>query len=85
MGSRLVYQRDGISVFAPSGADLIFNTVREKPHILLGGAEYKHCPRCDTWRRLSKFTESVATWDGLQSYCVVCRAEVDAERHGAAG
>jgi hypothetical protein len=68
----MVYLRNGIPVFAPSGARVVAGSARAKPHILLDGVEFKHCPWCGTWRRLSKFTYSGFTWDGLQDICTSC-------------
>jgi hypothetical protein len=73
--AKLVYFRNGVSVFAPSDARVVADSVSDcvKPHILLGGVELKHCFRCNTWKRLSRFHVSASTWDGLQSMCVSCR------------
>jgi hypothetical protein len=72
--ARVVFRRNGRVVLAPSEAEVIEvpGSSRMKPHILLDGAEFKHCPMCDTWRRLSKFYESNFTWDGLQGLCISC-------------
>jgi hypothetical protein len=50
-----------------------------KPHIQVNGVEFKHCPRCNTWKRLTKFHVSVKAWDGLQDMCVLCRADANLE------
>jgi hypothetical protein len=82
--SKIVFVWDGVPVKAPKEAALVFDSEvkREKPHILMNGVELKHCAHCNTWRRLSKFSASRATWDGLQSFCNFCHLEIDRERHG---
>jgi hypothetical protein len=73
--AKMVYLRDGVPVFAPLGARVVAVSGRAKPHITLDGFEFKHCPWCGTWRRLSKFTYSGFTWDGLQDICVSCHGQ----------
>jgi hypothetical protein len=73
--ARMIYLRAGVPVFAPSGARVVGGSGRAKPHIILDGVEFKHCPWCNTWRRLSKFAYSGFTWDGLQDICVFCHEQ----------
>jgi hypothetical protein len=79
--ARVVFRRNGSVVLAPSKAKVIDvpGSSRMKPHILVDGAEFKHCPMCDTWRRLSKFYVSNFTWDGLQCLCVPCHESIQEE------
>jgi hypothetical protein len=81
--SKIVFVRDGVHVKAPKEAVLVSSAdvEREKPHILMNGVELKHCAHCNTWRRLSKFSVSNATWDGLQSFCDFCHQDIDRVRH----
>jgi hypothetical protein len=76
--AKLVYLRDGLPVFAPAEARVVFRSDYAKPHIVYGGVEFKHCPKCNTWRRLSKFHNKERAWDGLQNMCVSCRGDVNA-------
>jgi hypothetical protein len=83
--AKVVYVRNGGSVLAPSKAKVVDvpGSSRMKPHITVDGAEFKHCPCCDTWRRLSKFSVSNSTWDGLQDLCVPCHADFSARQLAA--
>jgi hypothetical protein len=78
--ARLVYFRGGSPVYAPSDAKVITHSGHAKPHIQLGGVEFKHCPRCNTWKKLTRFHVSVNAWDGLQDMCTSCREEANFER-----
>jgi hypothetical protein len=77
--ARIVYLRGGAPVFAPEAARVVVNSDYAKPHIVLGGVEFKHCPRCNSWRRLSKFHNRERSWDGLQDMCVTCRGDANAD------
>jgi 5-methylcytosine-specific restriction endonuclease McrA len=78
--SKVVYRRDDAVIRAPLEAGVVANGSREKPHITLGGMEFKHCFHCNTWKRLSKFAVSRDTWDNLQGFCSSCHKSIQAER-----
>lgn len=80
--ARVVFKWDGEVVLAPSTAEVmeVPGSSRTKPHILVDGVEFKHCSSCDTWRRLSKFSRSSLTWDGLQGFCDGCHSIIAAEK-----
>jgi hypothetical protein len=76
--AKAVFTLNGVSVFAPSDAGVVTVSKHAKPHILLNGVELKHCARCNSWKRLSRFYVSVSNWDGLQAFCKSCREELNA-------
>jgi hypothetical protein len=82
--AKVVFRRNGTVVLAPSEAQVVEvpGSSRMKPHILVDGIEFKHCPMCDTWRRLVKFYVSNFTWDGLQDLCAGCHSAVNSDRYG---
>lgn len=81
--AKLVFSRNGVSVFAPSEAHVLADSSHAKPHIQIKGVEFKHCPRCNTWKKLVRFHVQVKAWDGLQDMCVSCRAGANLDQQRA--
>lgn len=76
MGTRVMHIHNGKDILLPPGARLIpTDTMTQKPHIMLGNVEYKHCSYCDEWYTLSNYWAHAAYWDGLQHHCKNCVLE----------
>tara|TARA_A100001015_G_scaffold288021_1_gene358459 strand:+ start:720 stop:1361 length:642 start_codon:yes stop_codon:yes gene_type:complete len=48
---------------------------KRKEHELRGGCIKKHCPTCDTWKKLEDYTNQKSSWDGLCRMCRNCMIE----------